>query len=72
MRFDVEYSLSPLQTPHSRASSLSIILHLFILAVSLAILAVVATFLIRLAEVLAVSSDYRTDLAYVRQTFVET
>ena len=68
----MEYSLSPLQTPYSRASSPSIILSLFILAVSLAILAAVATFLIRLAEVLAVSSDNRADPAYVRQTIVET
>ena len=68
----MEYSLSLLQTSYSRASSLSTILHLFILAISLALLAVIATFLIRLAEVLAVSSDNRTDLAYVRQTFVET
>ena len=68
----MEYSLSPLQTSYSRASSLSIIILLLTLAVSLAILAVVATFLIRLAEVLAVSSDNRTDPAYVRQMFVET
>ena len=41
----------------------SIILLLLTLAVSLAILAVVATFLLRLAEVLAVSSDNWTDPA---------
>ena len=50
----------------------SIILLLLTLAISLATLAVVATFLIRLAEVLAVSSDNRANSAYVRQTFVET